>query len=111
MGAAFSSQQTKGGANMSKHHYANAYFRVFFRNPLLKLAWVMFIFAPILFVWGTSAKSLSGWLLSISGLSDEYEALFMGGCFLATGIIAYKILEWIYNRYEKWRAERHGLDM
>jgi hypothetical protein len=95
---------------MSAHHYANAIFRVFFRNPLLLLAATMFVFAPILFFWGALAKSISGWLLSISGLPDEYEALFMGGCFLAMGAIVLWVLERIYNRYEKWRAKRQGLE-
>jgi hypothetical protein len=84
--------------------FFNALFRVFIRNPLLNLVWIFFVAAPVFFFWGTSAKGLSRWLLSTLGLSDEYEALFTGGCFFAMAGILGWVANWMYHRYDDWRT-------
>jgi hypothetical protein len=99
---------------MSADHYAKAFFYFFVRNPILKVLLYMaaaFVFALPLLLWVGSAKSISGWLVSISGLPNEYEELFTGVFFVAIAITVGLVLTRVSNRYEKWKAERQGLDM
>jgi hypothetical protein len=66
-------------------------------------------FTPSLHRRPALAKSISGWLVSIFGLSGEYEELFMGVCFIAIAVIVYWILMRLSDRYEKWKEARDRL--